>query len=85
MNLLTEYLENSFEIKSKTINTLVIEDTKYFTQFLKAFIETLNKQNEEFELIEDLKKLDISKSSEIIFDLFNIEANNSNILKKTLC
>ena len=59
MNLITEYLENSFEIKAKTLNTLVIEDTKYFTQFLKAFIEALNKQNEEFELIEDLKKLDI--------------------------
>lgn len=82
MNLITEYLENSFEIKAKTINTLVIEDTKYFTQFLKAFIEALNRQNEEFELIEDLKKLDISKSTEIIFDLFNIEANNSNLLKK---
>lgn len=82
MNLITEYLENSFEIKGKTINTLVIEDTKYFSQFLKAFIETLNKQNEEFELIEDLKKLDISKFTEIIFDLFNIEANSANILKK---
>ncbi|WP_055079077.1 type II-A CRISPR-associated protein Csn2 [Lagierella massiliensis] len=82
MNLITEYLENSFEIKSKTINTLVIEDTKYFTQFLKMLIEALNKENEEFELIEDLKKLDISKSTEIIFDLFNIEANNTNILKK---
>lgn len=82
MNLITEYLENSFEIKAKTLNTLVIEDTKYFTQFLKAFIEALNKQNEEFELIEDLKKLDISKYTEIIFDLFNIEANSANILKK---
>ena len=82
MNLITEYLENSLEIKSKTINTLVIEDTKYFTRFLKAFIEALNKQNEEFELMEELNKLDISKSTEIIFDLFNIEANNSNILKK---
>lgn len=82
MNLITEYLENSLEIKSKTINTLVIEDTKYFTRFLKAFIEALNKQNEEFELMEELNKLDISKSTEIIFDLFNIEANNSNIIKK---
>ena len=56
MNLVTEYLENSFEIKSKTINTLVIEDTKHFTQFIKAFMETANKESEEFELIEDYKK-----------------------------
>lgn len=51
MNLVTEYLENSFEIKSKTINTLVIEDTKHFTQFIKALMETANKESEEFELI----------------------------------
>ena len=82
MNLITEYLENSFEIKSKTINTLVIEDTKYFSKFINAFIGAVNKENEEFELIEDFKKVDITKCTEIIFDLFKIEANNSNILKK---
>lgn len=82
MNLVTEYLENSFEIKAKTINTLVIEDVGYFTKFLKGLIEASNKESEEFELIEGLKKLDISKSSEIIFDLFNIEANSASILKK---
>ena len=82
MNLVTEYLENSFAIKSKTINTLVIEDVEYFTKFLKGLIEASNKENEEFELIEGLKKLDISKSSEIIFDLFNIEVNSASILKK---
>lgn len=82
MNLVTEYLENSFEIESKTINTLVIEDTKHFTQFIKAIMETANKESEEFELIEDYKKIDISKVTEVIFDLFSLEANNANILKK---
>lgn len=82
MNLVIEYLENSFEIKVKTINTLVIEDIEYFTKLLKGLIEASNKESEEFELIEGLKKLDISKSSEIIFDLFNIEANSASILKK---
>lgn len=79
MNLVTEYLENSFEIKSKTINTLVIEDTKYFTKFIKALMETANKESEEFELIEDFKKVYLSKVTEIIFDLFSLEANNANI------
>ena len=82
MNLVTEYLENSFEIKSKTINTLVIEDTKYFTKFIKALMETANRGSEEFGLIEDFKKVDLSKVTEIIFDLFSLEANNANILKK---
>ena len=45
-------------------------------------IEAINKQNEDFELIKDLKSLNISKSAEIIFDLFNLEANSSNLLKK---
>lgn len=38
MNLVTEYLESSFEIKAKTINTLVIENVEYFTKFLKGLI-----------------------------------------------
>lgn len=82
MNLVTEYLENSFEIKSKTINTLVIEDTKYFSKFIKALMETVNKESEEFELIEDYKKIDLSKVTKVIFDLFSLEANNATILKK---
>lgn len=61
---------------------MVIEDIEYFTKLLKGLIEASNKESEEFELIEGLKKLDISKSSEIIFDLFNIEANSASILKK---
>ena len=82
MNLVTEYLENSMEIKSKTINTLVIEDTKQFASFVRGLLEATNKENEKFELIEDFKKLDMSKNVEMIFDVFTIEANSSSILKK---
>lgn len=82
MNLITEYLENSLEIKPKTINTLVIEDSKYFTTFIKGLLETIYQENDTFELIEDYKNLNIAKSTEIIFDLFNLEANTANRLKK---
>ena len=82
MNLVTKYLENSLEIKSKTINTLVIEDTHYFSLFLKGLIEATEIESDEFELIEDYKTVDITKYVEIIFDIFNLEANSANILKK---
>ena len=49
MNLVTEYLENSMEIKSKTINTLVIEDTKQFASFVRGLWEATNKESEKFE------------------------------------
>lgn len=82
MNLVSQYLENSYEIKAKTLNTLVIEDTEHFTNFLRTLIEVSNKESEEIELIDDYDKLDISKTTDIIFDLFNIEANAGTILKK---
>lgn len=82
MNLVSQYLENSYEIKVKTLNTLVIEDTEHFTNFLRTLIEVSNKESEEIELIDDYDKLDISKTTDIIFDLFNIEANAGTILKK---
>lgn len=82
MNLVSEQFENSFEIKSKTLNTLVIEDTRNFANFIRTLIEVSNKESEEIELIDDYKKLDISKTTDIIFDLFNIEANAGTILKK---
>lgn len=82
MNLVSEQLENSFEIKSKTLNTLVIEDTRNFANFIRTLIEVSNKESEEIELIDNYKKLDVSKTTDIIFDLFNIEANAATILKK---
>ncbi len=82
MNLVTKYLENSLEIKSKTINTLVIEDTHYFSLFLKGLIEATEIESDEFELIEDYKTVDMTKYVEVIFDIFNLEANSANILKK---
>lgn len=47
-------------------------------------METANRESEEFELIEDYKKIDISKVTEVIFDLFSLEANNANILKNSI-
>lgn len=82
MNLVSEQFENSFEIKSKTLNTLVIEDTRNFANFIRTLIEVSNKESEEIELIDNYKKLDVSKTTDIIFDLFNIEANAATILKK---
>ena len=82
MNLVTKYLENSLEIKSKTINTLVLEDTHYFSLFLKGLIEATEIESDEFELIEDYKTVDMKKHVEVIFDIFNLEANSANILKK---
>ena len=82
MNLVSEQFENSFEIKSKTLNTLVIEDTRNVANFIRTLIEVSNTESEEIELIDNYKKLDVSKTTDIIFDLFNIEANAATILKK---
>lgn len=82
MNLVTKLLENSLEIKAKKINTLVIEGRKYFTLFLKEIIDNINKESETLDLIEDYKKLDFAKSTEVIFDLFNLYANGASLLKK---
>lgn len=82
MNLVTDYLENSFEIKGGVLNTLVIEDKAYFTKFLQSFMGVVHREHQEFELIDDFKKLDLARSTEVIFDLFSLDANNARVLKK---
>lgn len=44
MNLITPHLEHALEIKAQTLNTLVIEDTKIFANFLNAWINTIAKR-----------------------------------------
>lgn len=44
MNLVSQYFENSYEIKAKTLNTLVIENTEHFANFLRTLIEVSNKE-----------------------------------------
>lgn len=82
MRLVTNYLESSFEIKNHKINTIVLEDPKHFTDFLKGLIGTFNKENTDFIIYEDNEEKALGKCSDIIFDLFNLELNNSRVLKK---
>ncbi len=82
MNVITPHLEHALEIKSHSLNTLVIEDTKIFTNFLNAWINTSAKRTQEFQLIEDDREIDISKYTELLFDVFSPEINQTSLLKK---
>lgn len=82
MNIITPHLEHALEIKAQALNTLVIEDTKRFTNFLNAWINTSAKRTQEFQLIEDDREIDISKYTELMFDVFSPEINQTSLLKK---
>lgn len=82
MNIITPHLEHALEIKAQALNTLVIEDTKIFTNFLNAWINTSAKRTQEFQLIEEDREIDISKYTELLFDVFSPEINQSSLLKK---
>ncbi|MBZ9607274.1 type II-A CRISPR-associated protein Csn2 [Clostridium estertheticum] len=76
-------LENDIEFNENYINILEIENKTMFTPLIYSLNRLIN-YNEESEaviLLEENKRLSISKDVIIIHDLFNIDVNESKILK----
>ncbi|MBU3193411.1 type II-A CRISPR-associated protein Csn2 [Clostridium algidicarnis] len=76
-------LENDIEFSENYVNILEIENKKMFSQFVYSLnrIINYNEESEEVILLEGNKRLSISKDVMLIHDLFNIDVNESKILK----
>ncbi|MBB6714041.1 type II-A CRISPR-associated protein Csn2 [Clostridium gasigenes] len=76
-------LENDIEFNEDYINILEIEDKKMFAQFIYSLNRLINynEESEEIILLEGNKRLSISKDVMLIHDLFNVDVNESKILK----
>lgn len=82
MNIISEYFDNSFELKSEVINTLVIENRELFISFIKQLHIEMSTEEGKIILQDDLKELSFKKYAELIIDPFTLDPNNVKNLKK---
>lgn len=76
-------LENDIEFNENYINILEIENKKMFSQLIYSLNRLINynEESEELILLEGNKKLSLCKEILLIHNLFNIDINESKILK----
>lgn len=82
MNIISEYFDNSFELKSEVINTLVIENRELFISFIKQLHIEMSTEEGKIILQDDLTELSFKKYAELIIDPFTLDPNNAKNLKK---
>lgn len=82
MNIISEYLETSFELKNDVVNTLVIENRELFISFIKQLHIEMSTEEGKIILQDELKELSFKKYVELIIDPFAIDPNNAKNLKK---
>lgn len=82
MNIISEYFDNSFELKSEAINTLLIENRELFISFIKQLHIEMSTEEGKIILQDDLKELSFKKYAELIIDPFTLDPNNAKNLKK---
>lgn len=82
MNIISEYFDNSFELKSEVINTLLIENRELFISFIKQLHIEMSTEEGKIILQDDLKELSFKKYVELIIDPFILDPNNAKNLKK---
>lgn len=82
MNIISEYLETSFELKNDVVNTLVIENRELFISFIKQLYIEMSTEEGKIILQDELKELSFNKYAELMIDPFAIDPNNAKNLKK---
>lgn len=82
MNIISEYFDSSFELKSEVINTLLIENRELFISFIKQLYIEMSTEEGKIILQDELKELSFNKYAELIIDPFAIDPNNAKNLKK---
>lgn len=82
MKLISDFFENSFELKFKELNILVIENKQFYRKLIHALKESVSGNESYFKIIENLEEKDLSKMSAFITDVFDININESKIINK---
>lgn len=75
MKLISDFFENSFELKFKELNILVIENKQFYRKLIHALKESVSGNESYFKIIENLEEKDLSKMSAFITDVFDININ----------
>ena len=82
MKLLNEDLNNSIHFEENKVNILVIENKKYFVEYIEQLLSQINGNFGKFSLFLESKELKISEKIEMIKDIFDLEINNKKMINK---
>lgn len=82
MKLSHPIFEFPIEFNENTINVLVVENQKIFTDFIMDLLNQTTGKSGEFVLSENIDSLNISKELDLIIDIFSIDLNQKKILTK---
>ena len=82
MKLLNEDLNNSIHFEENKVNILVIENKKYFVEYVEQLLSQINGNFGKFSLFLESKELKISEKIEMIKDIFDLEINNKKMINK---
>lgn len=80
MKLVYPDLENQIVFSENIINVVTIENTLFFVKFIRELINQINGDDGLFVLSENNKEISVSKSLDIITDLFSLDVNSKKFI-----
>lgn len=81
MKLISNDLEKTFSLNQHVLNTLVIEDTTFFREFISKIVNFVENDTNELEIMDEDEEISPTKC-EILVDIFRANPNNTKILTK---
>lgn len=82
MKIAHPVLSSPIELKENIVNVLVVENKKMFTQLVFELLEQVKGNDGEFVISEDDTPKDISKTIDLVLDVFTLDLNSKKILTK---
>lgn len=80
MKLVNRNIEVEFDLNADFINTLVVENQKFFSSCVKGLNALATKEESDFVISKDLEPIEIGDKIEIICDFSNLDLNNKRIV-----
>lgn len=82
MILVHPFFINPLAIKNNKINVIVLEQQQLFTKFIAEIFSQISSGVGSFVLSQDGKQIDLSKTMDIVVDVFNISVNQKKAVNK---
>lgn len=82
MILVHPFFINPLAIKNNKINIIVLEQQKLFTKFIAEIFSQISSGDGSCILSQDGKEIDLSKTMDIVVDVFNISVNQKKAVNK---
>lgn len=84
MKLAYSTLQNRIEIKNDVVNSIVVENSEYYYQMVRDFVNQIEGKEGRWIVSKKDKPLPVSKSVDILFDYTSIDLNKKTLITKVV-